>query len=44
MAKYLPSVPEVTKEAATVVAGAVLAALIMSQLPALKRWIKSQWA
>lgn len=39
----IPTAPEITKEALTVVAGAILAALIVSQLPGVKKWIKAQW-
>lgn len=42
--KFLPSVPEVAKEALVVVGGAVLAAYIMGQFPSVKAWIKKQWS
>lgn len=41
--RILPSVPEVGREAIIVIAGALLAALIMSQFPAVRAWIKKQW-
>lgn len=41
--KIMPGLPEISREALTVVAGAILAALIMSQFPAVKAWIKKQW-
>lgn len=41
--KILPTVPEVTREALIVVGGALLAALIVGQLPGVKAWIKRQW-
>lgn len=44
MKKYLPSLPEVTKEAGIVLGGALLAALIIGQLPGVKAWVKRQWA
>jgi len=40
----LPDSKAVIREAVTVVAGAILAAAIMAQLPQLKTWIKQQWA
>lgn len=43
MAKLLPTVPQIAKEAAIVLGGAVLAAYIIGQLPGLRAWIKSQW-
>lgn len=39
----IPSPGEVGKEAVILIAGAVLAALIMSQFPELKKWIRAQW-
>lgn len=42
--RVIPTLPEVTREAVTVIAGAVLAALIIGQLPELKAWIKRQWS
>lgn len=41
--KLLPTVPELTREALIVIGGAIIAAAIMSQVPALKNWIKAQW-
>lgn len=41
--KILPTVPEVAREALIVVGGALLAALIVGQLPGVKAWIKKQW-
>lgn len=41
---WVPSAPEVVREALIVVAGAVLAALIVGYAPELKAWIKRQWA
>lgn len=38
--KFLPTLPEVTKEAAVLIAGAVLAAFIITQFPKLKAYIK----
>lgn len=42
--KLIPTLPEVGREALIVIGGAILAAAIMSQVPALKNWIKAQWA
>lgn len=41
--KYLPTVPEVAREALIVIGGALLAALIIGQVPALKKYIKDAW-
>lgn len=42
--KYIPDLHGISKEALTVIAGALLAALIIGQLPPVKAWIKQQWA
>ena len=44
MSKYLPGLPEVSRETVTVIAGAIIAAFIISQFPTVKKWIKDQWA
>lgn len=44
VAKLIPSIPEVGREAVIVLAGAVLAALVIGQLPGVREWIKKQWA
>lgn len=41
--KFVPSAPEVGREALIVIGGAILAALIISQVPGLKAWISKQW-
>ena len=41
--KLIPSIPEIGREALIVIAGAILAAALMSQFPAVKAWIKDQW-
>lgn len=41
--KIIPSAPEVVREAIIVIAGALLAAMIVGQLPPVRRWIKAQW-
>lgn len=38
-----PDSKAIIREAVTVVAGAVLAALVIGQLPGVKAWIKRQW-
>lgn len=37
--RWLPSAPEISREALAVLAGAVLPAVIFSQLPALRQWV-----
>lgn len=41
--KILPTAPEVGREALIVIGGAILAALIVGNVPALRDWIKAQW-
>lgn len=41
--RWIPGAHEVVAEAVSVLAGAVLAAWVVGQLPALKNWIKKQW-
>lgn len=41
---WVPTPPEIGREALIVLGGALLAALIVSQLPPVKRFIKSAWA
>lgn len=41
--KIIPSLPEIGREAVIVLAGAIVAAAVMSQFPSLKAWIKAQW-
>ena len=43
MPKWMPSVPEVAREALIVVAGAVVAAAVIGAWPELREWIKRQW-
>ncbi len=43
MNKYLPSLPEVSREVVCVLAGALIAAFIVGQLPSVKAWIQDQW-
>lgn len=43
LGKIVPTLPEVGREALIVIGGAVLAALVISQVPGLKAWIAKQW-
>lgn len=43
MKSWIPTVPEIAREALIVVGGALLAALIVGQVPAVRQWIKDQW-
>lgn len=38
-----PDSKSIVREALTVVAGAVLAAIVIGQFPIIKNWIKAQW-
>ncbi len=40
---WVPKPAELSKETLIVLGGALLAALIIGQLPAVKAWIKTQW-
>lgn len=40
----IPTVPEIGREAVIVLAGALLAALVIGQLPGVREWIARQWA
>lgn len=39
MPRFLPSVPEISREALAVIAGAVIAAVFFSQFPKLRAWV-----
>ena len=39
----IPTPAAIGKEALIVIGGAIVAALIVSQFPALQAWIKAQW-
>lgn len=41
--QFIPSIQEIGREAVIVLGGAILAALIVGQFPALRDWIKTQW-
>jgi hypothetical protein len=40
---WIPTLPEVTREALVVIGGALLAALVISQFPSVKTWMRAQW-
>ena len=40
---FLPSIPEVGREALIVLGGALIAALVVGHVPGLRQWIKDQW-
>lgn len=44
MKGMLPTAPAIVKEALIVLGGAIVAALVVGQLPGLRAWIKTQWA
>lgn len=39
----IPAPAEIAREAVIVIGGALLAALIVGQVPAIRQWIKDQW-
>lgn len=41
--KIIPSAPEVARETLIVLGGAIAAAFLIGQFPALRDWIKRQW-
>lgn len=43
LGKLIPGPAEVGREALIVIGGAVLAALVISQVPGLGAWISKQW-
>lgn len=43
MKNIIPTVPEVARETLILLGAAVLAALIVGQLPALRQWMRDQW-
>lgn len=43
MNKIIPSVPEIARETLIVLGGALVAALIVGQLPSVREWMKKQW-
>ena len=43
MKSIIPSVPEVGREALIVLGGAIVAALVIGNIPQLRDWIKAQW-
>ena len=43
LAKIIPAPEAIAREALIVIGGALLAAIVVGQLPALRDWIKAQW-
>lgn len=43
MSKLFPTGPDVIREALIVIGGAIIAAAVIGQVPALRDWIKLQW-
>jgi hypothetical protein len=43
MARLIPKPTEIGREALIVVGGAIIAALIIGQMPGVRAWIKRQW-
>ena len=37
--KYIPTLPEISKEAITVIAGLIIAAYVISQFPAVQKFV-----
>lgn len=37
--RYLPSVPEISREALAVIAGALIAAAVFGALPGVRQWV-----
>ncbi len=42
--KLIPAPTKIVQEAIIVLGGAIVAALIIGQLPGLRNWIKAQWS
>lgn len=40
---FIPAPAEISREAIIVIAGALLAALVIGQMPGVREWIKRQW-
>ena len=43
IATIIPKPPDIAREALIVIGGAILAAVVIGQIPALRDWIKRQW-
>jgi hypothetical protein len=39
----IPKAPDLIRESLIVIGGAIIAAVVVGQLPALRDWIKKQW-
>ncbi len=44
MKSFIPTLPEIGRETLILLGGALLAALIVGQLPGVKAWMRDQWA
>ena len=44
LARIIPKPVEIGREALIVIAGALLAAFVIGQMPQVREWIKAQWA
>lgn len=40
--RWLPTLPEISREAIAVIAGAILAAAVFAQLPGLRSWVSDR--
>lgn len=43
MKNLIPTLPEIGRETITILCGALLAALIVGQLPGVRAWMRDQW-
>lgn len=43
MKNLLPDMPAIIRESLIVLAGAIIAAAVIGQIPSLREWIKDQW-
>lgn len=43
MKSIIPTLPEISREALVMIAGAIIAAAIVGQMPALRAWMREQW-
>lgn len=40
---YIPNAPAISRETLAVIAGAVIAAYIVGNIPSLRDWMRAQW-
>ncbi len=43
LGEFIPGPAEISREALTLIAGALLAGVILSQLPGVKAWLRDAW-